>query len=52
MRANDIFIIQRNIARYEAMLKLDMDAKKRSVVEGLLAEAKADLMLVGLKALV
>jgi hypothetical protein len=46
---HNIFIIQTNIARYEAMLTLDMDGKKRSVVEQLLAEARADLML-GLKA--
>ena len=52
MTENDIVIIQRNIARYGAMLKLDMDGKKRLVAERLLAKAKADLMLAALRALV
>jgi hypothetical protein len=41
----DPFIIQLNIAHYCAMLKLDMDAKKRSVIRRLLAEAEANLAL-------
>ena len=38
-------IIQMNIAHYQAMLKLDMDGAKRSVIEKLLAKAKEDLAL-------
>ena len=38
-------IIRMNIAHYNAMLKLDMNDEKRSVIEGLLAEAKKDLVL-------
>jgi hypothetical protein len=52
MTENDVFMIQRTIARYEAMLNLDMDGKKRSVAERSLARAKADLMLAALRALV
>jgi len=52
MTEKDIVIIQRNIARYEAMLNLDMDGKKRSVAERMLAKAKADLLLAALRALV
>ena len=36
-------IIQMNIARYQALLKLDLDNVKRPTVERLLAEAKAAL---------
>ena len=36
-------IIQMNIAHYEALLKLDIDGEKRSVVERLLAEARENL---------
>jgi|HubBroStandDraft_2_1064218.scaffolds.fasta_scaffold1378851_2 hypothetical protein len=52
MTENDIFTIQRNIARYEAMLKFETDGTKRLVAERLLASAKADLMLAALRALV
>ena len=38
-------IIQMNVARYGAMLKLDLDDEKRSVVKRLLSEAKVNLML-------
>ena len=41
----DPFIIKMNIAHYRAMLKLDMDDKKRSAVKRLLAEASANLVL-------
>ena len=37
------FIIQLNIDHYQAMLKLDLDDGKRSIVERLLADAGADL---------
>ena len=33
-------IIKLNIAHYQAMLKLDIDDEKRSVIEALLAEAE------------
>ena len=45
MTDENINIIELNIARYRAMLKLDMDDGKRSIVERLLAEAKRDLAL-------
>jgi hypothetical protein len=32
-----------NIARFQAMLKLDMDSEKRTVIERLLEEAKLEL---------
>jgi hypothetical protein len=38
-------IIQMTIAHYGAMLKLDLDDKKRSMVERLLAEAEEHLVL-------
>ena len=38
-------IIQMNIAHYGALLKLELSAEKRSVVERLLAEAQANLEL-------
>ena len=38
-------IIQMNIAHYEALLELDMDDGKRSVIERLLAEARKNLAL-------
>lgn len=41
MKEEDPFIIKMNIAHYKAMLKLDIDTKKRSVVERLLAEVMA-----------
>jgi hypothetical protein len=41
----DPLIIRRNIAHYQATLKLDMGDEKRSVVERLLAKAKDDLVL-------
>ena len=47
MQTEDPTIIQMNIAHYEALLKLDMDDGRRSVVERLLAEAKDDLALAG-----
>jgi hypothetical protein len=34
-----------NIAHYQALLKLNMDAGKRSVVERLLSEARDELAL-------
>jgi len=40
------FIIKMNISHYGALLKLDMDEARRSVIEGLLAEAKTDLARV------
>lgn len=43
MKDEDPFIIKMNIAHYQAMLKLDLDTKKRSIIERLLAEANADL---------
>jgi hypothetical protein len=36
-------IIRMNIAHYEAMLKLDMNNDKRSVVQRLLVQAKESL---------
>ena len=38
-------IIQMNIAHYEALLKLNMDDGKRSVIERLLADARESLAL-------
>jgi hypothetical protein len=38
-----VFVMEMNIAHFEAMVKLDMDEEKRSVVEQLLANAKQDL---------
>lgn len=38
-------IIRMNIAHYRAMLTLDIDAQKRSVVERLIAEANDELVL-------
>ena len=38
-------IIEMNIARYGAMLTLDLDEKKCSLVRRLLAEAKESLVL-------
>jgi hypothetical protein len=40
-----VFVTEMNIAHYKAMLKLDMDDAKRSVVERLLDEAKHNLVL-------
>jgi hypothetical protein len=39
-----VFVIEMNIAHFQAMLKLDMDGAKRSVVERLLDEAKLELV--------
>ena len=44
MREEDPFIIRMNIAHYETMLKLDIDARKRSAVKRLLHDAEADLL--------
>lgn len=38
-------IIEMNISHYGAMLKLDLDNKDRSIVEQLLAQAEANLVL-------
>jgi hypothetical protein len=38
-------IIEMNIARYEAMLKHELDEKERSIVERLLAQTEANLVL-------
>jgi hypothetical protein len=38
-------IIEMNIARYRALLALDLDNEKRSTVSRLLAEAKERLVL-------
>ena len=40
MTNDDRYVIKTNIARYQAMLTLDIDDKKRSVVERLLTEAE------------
>jgi hypothetical protein len=40
MTRDNRYVIKTNIARYRAMLTLDMDDKKRSVVERLLVEAE------------
>jgi hypothetical protein len=39
----ELVIIERNIAHYEGMLKLDLDDKERSIVERWLTEAKENL---------
>ena len=36
--------LEMNIARFQAMLKLDMDDEERTVVERLLKEAKLELV--------
>jgi len=41
----DGFIIQSNIARYRAMLKLDLGDEKRTTVERLLAEATGSVVV-------
>ena len=41
----DPAIIQMNIARYQAMLKRDIDVEERLVVQRLLADAEANLVL-------
>ena len=43
MTNDERYIVKLNIAHYQAMLKLDIDIERRSVVERLLAEAKAAL---------
>lgn len=45
MKLEDPYIIKTNIAHYEAMLKLDIDDHKRSVIQKLLAEARFTLAL-------
>ena len=45
MTQNDIFATHMNIARYRALLKLDIDDEKRSVIRRLLAEAEENLEL-------
>ncbi len=45
MIEEDPTVIQMNIAHYRAMLKLDLDHAKRSIVERLLAEASHSLTL-------
>ena len=40
MTNDERYIIKLNIAHYQAMLKLDLDDEKRSVIEQLLAEAE------------
>ena len=39
-----IFVIEMNIARFQSMLKPDMDGAKHSVIERLLDEAKLELV--------
>jgi hypothetical protein len=41
----DPAIIQMNIARYQAMLKREMDVEERLIVQRLLADAEANLVL-------
>ncbi len=41
--STDPFIIRTNIAHYRAMLKLDMDERKRAIIERLLAKTEKDL---------
>jgi hypothetical protein len=40
-----VFVMEMNVAHFQAMLKLDMDDAKRSVIEQLLDEAKSELAL-------
>jgi hypothetical protein len=40
MTDDERYIIKANIAHYEAMLKLEIDAEKRSTIQRLLAEAE------------
>jgi hypothetical protein len=40
MTNDDLFIIERNIAQYQEMLKLDIDEMQRIIVKQLLAEAE------------
>ena len=42
---SSVFVIEMNIAHFQAMLKLDMDGAKRSVIERLLDETKLELVL-------
>jgi len=39
----ELVIIERNIAHYEGMLRLDLDDKERSIVERWLTEAQEKL---------
>jgi hypothetical protein len=41
MTKDEQFILNLNIAHYEAMLKLDIDDEKHLVVEALIAKAEA-----------
>jgi hypothetical protein len=41
----DPAIIQMNIARYQAMLKRELEFEERSIVQRLLADAEANLVL-------
>ena len=48
MTDDELYIIKLNIAHYQAMLKLDIDDEKRSMVEQLRAEAE-ELLATDLK---
>ena len=41
---SSVFVIEMNIARFQSMLKPDMDGAKRSVIERLLDETKLELV--------
>src|SRR5690349_20950783 len=43
--SEELMIIEMNIARYEAMLKLDLGSQKQAAVKRLLAECKEELIL-------
>ena len=45
MKEDDPRIIKMNVAHFEAMLMLKLESTKRSVIEGLLLEARRDLAL-------
>ena len=47
---SSVFVIEMNIAHFQAMLKLDMDGAKRSVIERLLDEARLELVRTNKKA--
>jgi len=48
MTNNERYIVNANIAHYQAMLKLDIDAEKRSAIDRLLGEAE-EALAAGLK---
>jgi hypothetical protein len=50
MKEYDPRIIKMNIAHFEAMLMLKLEDTKRSVIEGLLLEARKDLALAAVPA--